>query len=241
MTYSLIICTYNRDKFIYRTLEHIAQNKFDRDRYELLVIDNNSNDNTKSLCNDFANLYPEVPFHYYLELNQGLSYARNRGISESKGDLLIFLDDDSFVAQDYLMQLDKSLQQCEDAIAFGGRIAPLFESGQTPSWLCHWTYTWVSAINMGNDITLFKDKKYPIGANMGIRRDAIEMVGDFNTDLGRSYKNLMAGEEKDLFLRLRQLNDKIYYFPSVFVEHVIPPQRTTKEYIIKMAKGVRSE
>ena len=229
MTYSLIVCTYNRDKFIYQTLEHIAHNSFDKSRYELLVIDNNSSDTTQSLCQDFANLYPEVTFRYFLEKNQGLSYARNRGIVEAQGDFLIFLDDDSFIAQYYLVQLDQYLAHYPDAIAFGGRIAPLFESGITPAWLCSWTYSWVSAINLGNNVTLFKDNKYPIGANMGIKKSALNLVGNFNTQLGRTYKNLMTGEEKDLFLRLRQINNKIYYFPKVFVQHVIPPQRTTKE------------
>ncbi|MEG2071427.1 MAG: hypothetical protein RR034_08660, partial [Bacteroidales bacterium] len=110
--------------------------------------------------------------------------------------------------------------------------------GIAPKWLCKWTYSWVSAINKGNQVVLFTGKSYPIGANMGFRKECIQECGDFNTQLGRTKKNLLAGEEKDLFHRVKEKNYKIYYFPDIEVEHVIPPTRTTKEYIIKMGKGV---
>lgn len=235
---SIIVCTYNREKFILSTLERIANNSCPKEGYEVVLVNNNSTDNTETLCQQFHTEHPDVNFRYFLETQQGLSYARNRGIREAQGDILVFLDDDSFVEPDYIQNLQQQMDTHPDAMAYGGKISPLFESGEAPKWLSKWTYSWVSAIDMGNEVILFEGKKYPIGANMGFRRACIEQIGDFNTQLGRTKKNLMGGEEKDIFNRAHDKGFKIYYFPNIQVQHVIPPARTTKDYIVRMGHGV---
>ncbi|MDE5610745.1 MAG: glycosyltransferase [Odoribacter sp.] len=234
---SVIICTYNRDKFIYRTLEHIACNGFPADSYEIILIDNNSTDQTATECRRFSDHFPEVNFHYFIETQQGLSFARNRGIQEAQGDILLFLDDDAFMQKDYLHRLSGYLKSYPDAVAFGGKITPLYESGKVPEWMSKWTYSWVSAINKGTNVCLFEGNSYPIGANMGFRRASIPQEG-FNTALGRNKGNLMGGEEKDIFNRMKARNARIYYFPDIEVLHVIPEKRTTREYIKQMAWGI---
>ena len=234
---SVIICTYNRDKFIYRTLEHIACNGFPTDSYEIILIDNNSTDQTAAECQRFSDRFPDLNFHYFTETQQGLSFARNRGIREAQGDILLFLDDDAFMQKDYLLRLSGYLRNYPDAAAFGGKITPLYESGKIPEWMSKWTYSWVSAINKGTNVCLFEGNSYPIGANMGFRRASIPPEG-FNTALGRNKGNLMGGEEKDIFNRMKARNARIYYFPDTEVLHVIPEKRTTREYIKQMALGI---
>lgn len=235
---SVIICTYNREKFLYDALCHVAKNDIPVNDYEIVLVNNNSTDNTERECNRFAKDFPKIQFRYFVETKQGLSHARNRGIDESKGDVLIFLDDDSFVKPDYLSNLKRQLDKHPEAMAFGGKITPLFESGETPKWLCKWTYSWVSAIDKGENVVPFEGGSYPIGANMGFRKECIDLCGNFNTELGRNKKNLMGGEEKDIFNRVRAKNMTILYFPDIHVEHVIPPQRTTRDYIVKMGQGI---
>lgn len=235
---SLIICTYNRAAFIYRTLEHIAVNEFPLDLYEILLIDNNCTDNTVAECERFQKNYSKVPFRYILETQQGLSFARNRGITEAKGDCLVFLDDDAFVAKDYLNNLQQYLLQYPDMQAFGGKIIPLYESGHEPEWISPRLVPLVSAIDKGPLVVPFEGNSYPIGANMGFRKMCIDKVGLFNTALGRSKKNLMGGEEKDIFNRLKQNNLQILYLPTIVVQHVIPESRVTMEYVGKMGFGI---
>jgi glycosyltransferase involved in cell wall biosynthesis len=235
---SLIVCTYNRDKFIYSSLQKIAKNGFPVSDYEILLINNNSTDDTERLCRQFDADYPQVQFRYFVETSQGLSFARNRGIAEANGDWLVFLDDDAMLCSDYLANLSVYLQKYPDAGAFGGKITPAFESGETPAWLCRWTYSWVSALDMGREVSLFKGNKYPIGANMGISRAVADKCGMFNTALGRSKKNLMGGEEKDIFNRIKAAGFPIYYFPKAAVEHIIPPHRTTADFIAKLGAGI---
>lgn len=238
MKISIIVCTYNRDKYLYGALECIAKNSFDAANYEVVLVNNNSTDTTESECRRFMEAFPDLDFRYFVETRQGLSHARNRGIAESSGDVLVFLDDDSFVKSDYLTNLAENMEKYPQAMAFGGKITPRFETGEAPKWLCKWTYSWVSAIDKGAEVTLFEGNSYPIGANMGFRKQCVEKCGVFNTALGRSKKNLMGGEEKDIFNRVKEHDMPIYYFPNIEVEHVIPPTRTTKEYIVNMGKGI---
>jgi glycosyltransferase involved in cell wall biosynthesis len=235
---SIIICTYNREKYLYKCLKNIVENDFSLSEYEIVLINNNSTDNTESECKKFQNDFPQIDFRYFIETSQGLSYARNRGIAESKGEVFVFLDDDSFVGKDYLKNLSDNLDKYPNCSAFGGKITPKFENGQIPKWISKWTYSWVSAIDLGNSIQEFRRGKYPIGANMGIKADILSKIGNFNTKLGRNKRNLMAGEEKDLFNRIKDFGGKIFYFPNIEIQHVIPPQRTTDTYIAKMGQGV---
>ncbi len=240
--FSIIVCTYNRDKYLYSALQCIAENGYPTDAYEIVLVNNMSTDNTESECQRFQNDYPTVEFRYFVETQQGLSFARNRGIKESRGEILLFLDDDSYIQPNYLINLQHQLETFPNADAFGGKIDPVFESGEPPKWLSKWNYSWVSAIDMGDKVCPFEGKAFPIGANMGISKTMLSKIGVFNTELGRSKKNLMGGEEKDLFERIRQQGGNIYYFPDVVVQHVIPPSRTTKDYVKRLGEGVgRSE
>jgi len=235
---SIIVCTYNRDKYLYGALRCIAENGFPTKAYEIVLVNNMSTDNTESECKRFEKDHPEVNFRYCLETHQGLSYARNRGIEESLGETLLFLDDDSYIQENYLCNLQKQLDNHPEADAFGGKINPVFETGEAPKWLSKWNYSWVSAIDMGEKVCQFEGRTFPIGANMGIKKAILMKTGLFNPQLGRSKKNLMGGEEKDLFERIRQQGGKIYYFPDVIVNHVIPPTRTTKDYVKRLGEGV---
>lgn len=234
---SLIVCTYNREQYIGKMLSCIAANGFPSDRYEIVLVDNNSTDGTAARCRSFSEAHPDVPYRYVMETEQGLSNARNRGIREARGEVIVFLDDDAFVDTHYLVNLERQLAAHPDAAAFGGRIDPLFESGTPPRWLCKWTYSWVSAIDKGPEVCLFRDK-YPIGANMGFRKETLVRCGGFSARLGRTGKNLMGGEEKDLFNRVREAGLAIYYFPDVQVQHVIPASRTTTAFIRRYAEGI---
>ena len=233
---SVIICTYNRERYIGEALKRVAKTKYRE--YEIILVDNNSTDGTAQIVKDFIKANPGVPIKYFLETKQGLSNARNRGMEEANGDVFVFLDDDSLVQGDYLKTLDDYLTLNPQADAFGGRIEPLFDECPRPKWLCRWSMGWVSALDMGDSVHEFEGKAFPIGANMGIRRAIAEKAEPFNPDLGRKGGNMDAGEEKDMFRRIRAAGGTIWYFPELRVQHVIPEKRTTLEYVDRFADGV---
>ena len=234
---SVIICTYNRAGYIYHVLECLAANDCPKDDYEIVLVDNNCTDNTADEVGRFKADYPDIRFKYCVETSQGLSYARNRGIREAEGDVIVFLDDDAFPGTDYLSTISDALGRHEEIDCFGGMITPLFDNCPAPDWLCKWSLSWVSGLDMGDSLVRFS-KGFPIGANMGFRKQVFDICGDFNVSLGRSSKNLMGGEEKDMFQRIRGKGFGIFYLPGIEVKHVIPESRTTLEYVSKLGKGV---
>lgn len=237
MTISFIICTYNREKYIYECLRRLANNTSQTD-WEIVLVNNNSTDSTASECARFAADYPSADYHYFVEKQQGLSFARNRGIREAKGDWLVFLDDDAMVENNYISNLTQYIADLSDMAAFGGKILPFFEDGKEPAWLSSWTLIWLSALDMGKKVKLFKGKQYPIGANMGVKHNIADLIGFFDTNLGRKGKNFIGGEEKDFFSRIQDRHLPIYYLPDIAVHHCVPSSRTTDDYIRKLGRGV---
>jgi len=94
---SVIVCTYNREHYIERNLDSLSKQSLSVENYEIIIINNNSTDNTESICKSFIDNHPELQIASFNEHNQGHSYARNKGIQESKGEYLAFIDDDAFV------------------------------------------------------------------------------------------------------------------------------------------------
>jgi hypothetical protein len=94
----------------------------------------------------------------------------------------------------------------------------------------------VSALDLGEKIRDFPGNKYPIGANMFFRKEVFEKTGRFNTELGRKGKELMGGEEKDIFLKMDR-DDRIVYLPGAEVYHFVPDSRLKKSYVMGIAFG----
>ncbi|MGB1003005.1 MAG: glycosyltransferase [Salibacteraceae bacterium] len=235
---SVIVCTYNRERYIKRNLESFLNQTAKPCDFEVVIINNNSPDNTDGICTDFIQNHPEVNWVYKIETNQGHTYARNRGIKESSGKYLAFIDDDAFVRRDYCENIINFYEQNPSVDCIGGLIVPDYESGAEPKWMTPYLLTLVAAQDYGNEIKEFHPRKFPIGANMVYRKSVFDKIGVFNVDLGRRGDGLEGGDEKDLIYRLREANGKIYYVPNVAVDHIIGEHRESMTYIKGMGVGV---
>ena len=100
---TVAIPTYNRAAFLRQTLAGIAAQRFPREAFEVLVIDNNSTDETRAVVAEFAGERP-APRHL-LETKQALDFARNRAVAEARGEIIVFGDDDILVETDWLAQM----------------------------------------------------------------------------------------------------------------------------------------
>ena len=234
---SFIICTYNRDAYIEKALRCVASQKTEATRFELIVIDNKSTDSTASICSRLQAEFTNINFHYFLEENQGLSHARNRGIKEAKGEILVYLDDDAFIEDNYCENLITFYNDHPEISSTGGKTIPQFENGK-PIWMSSFLLRLVAAVDMGDESIPFPKKFYPIGANMAMRKKLVDQVGLFDTNLGRKGKNLQGGEEKDFFNRIKDIGFTPWYLPSTVANHVIPASRMTKDFIRKQAHGI---
>jgi glycosyltransferase involved in cell wall biosynthesis len=238
MKLSCIICSYNREKYIGDALVSLAsQENFDYNKAEFVLVNNNSSDNTGQICEKFRDDHPELNIRYFLETQQGLSHARNRGITESQGDVCIFLDDDAVAGPGYLNAVYNFFESTPDAAAMGGKIIPKYE-GKKPAWASEFLIPVFSVIDRGPGTSLFSDRHYPVGANMSIRRELFSKHGLFNPELGRRGGNMEGGEEKDIFLRFRATGAKIYYHGEAWVWHLVPVSRTSVQFLKKQALGI---
>ena len=98
---SLIVATYNRAEQLLTTLRSVAAQTAPAAEWECVVVDNNSTDDTAARFEEFRTAHPELPLRRVSETRQGLSWARNRGIAETTGDIVAIIDDGATVKRFY--------------------------------------------------------------------------------------------------------------------------------------------
>jgi glucosyl-dolichyl phosphate glucuronosyltransferase len=121
---SVVICTYNRDKFIATALYCLTLQTLAKEKFEIVIIDNNSTDQTASICKTFVAQHSDFNIRYFLELNKGLSFARNRGISEALSPLITFIDDDAEAVPGFAESIVKFMEKNPGTAGIGGRVVP---------------------------------------------------------------------------------------------------------------------
>lgn len=227
---SVVICTYNRAQSLHRTLESLAAMSLPPDfSWELVVVDNNSTDQTPKVVADFAAAHA-FDVRYVFEKNQGLSHARNRGIVEATGDILAFVDDDIVVTSNWLASIARGFSDL-NADCIGGKILPLWE-GPVPTWLTQDLYGYLGLLDHG-DAPIRMTTPDLWGANYAVRRSLFSKYGQFNVTLGRTPDKLYAGEETDFSRRLLQGGAHLWYCAQAVVYHRVPAARMTKSYLRK--------
>ncbi|MBO9606668.1 MAG: glycosyltransferase family 2 protein [Paenibacillaceae bacterium] len=228
---SIVICTYNRAELLRATLDSLLRLS-SLDCSETIVVDNASTDATRSVAEAFigANV-GTIRARYVNERRQGLSAARNAGIRAACGDIVAFLDDDAIPGAAWLRTIAETFAARPDVAAIGGPIRPMFESGR-PDWLIKPFEPPYTIVDLGDGIKPYPPHGHPFGANMAIRRAALERL-PFPESLGRKGNVLLSGEETWLFGQLRRQGRTVLYHPDMEVDHFIPAARLTEAWIMK--------
>lgn len=233
MKISVILCTYNRCQSLIRALESVAVSILPAEiEWDVLVVDNNSRDNTRTVVEDFKRRYPER-FRYWFEPKQGKSYALNTAIREAKGEIFAFMDDDVIVDPAWLRKLTAPLETGQWA-GVGGRIRAQ-QTFTAPSWL-----PLEGEDSLDGMLALFDlgDRareldRPPFGTNMAFRKSAFQKYGTFRTDMGPCPGSEIRNEDTEFGRRLMAAGEKLLYEPTAVVFHAIPEERLTKEYFLK--------
>jgi glycosyltransferase involved in cell wall biosynthesis len=238
---SLIICTHNpRPDYLARTLESLNKQTLPVEKWELVLLDNASKER---LDKNWDLSWHPLARHVRDE-TVGLTPARLRAIQETRGELLIFVDDDNVLAKDFLEQALKVAERYPYLGAFGaGAIQPEFSVPPAPEVAELIGLLALRTVAEPRWSNHYEDwPTIPWGAGLCITRriangfvDLINRLRNTNV-LGRNGKHLFTGED-DLFSWVSvQLGKGFGIFPSLSLTHLIPEERVTQDYFVRLLR-----
>lgn len=238
MDCSIIVCSHNRGFLLEGCLKSILKQDTQHLKVEVIIVDNNSSDETKKIVESAASK-SHLNLKYFFENPLGLSYARNKGLREACGKIVVFIDDDA--RPNNKNWLKNTLQAFDDpniGIA-GGSIDPIWPDGTAPSWLPKLLFAPLSIKeNKINTNTLVDHHSLPWGANIAFRRSFLGKYGlSFDTNLGRCGEQVLSGEETLLALELLKRGKKAIALCDGSVSHIIDKKRLSKDWLLKQAKS----
>jgi glycosyltransferase involved in cell wall biosynthesis len=234
---SILICTYNRARLLRETLAALQAMTWPPDcRAEIVVVDNNSSDNTPLVIAE-AVRHSTVPVVALREQAQGKSFALNRGLKSVRGDIVALTDDDVWPNTDWLSRIVADFRERDVTFVFG-KVLPRWSQLPPPEMLTPSAQDiWgpLALVDYGDVpldyLTESTGQRLPIGANLAFARDALVALGGWRTDLGKVNNTLISGEDHEIFIRLRRHGLYAgYYDPAVSVRHFVPADRLTRKY-----------
>ncbi len=226
---SVVVCTYDRPSSLARTLTSLRRQTFPSARFEVVVVDNGSSAGAARVAGE----HDEGPaVRYVREPRPGLSGARNRGVTETGGELVAFLDDDAVADPGWLEALVGAARTGLEVAAVGGPVRLVWPTPR-PAWLPPRVDRQLSGLDLGGERRPMVYPEAPIGTNMCIRREALRAVGGFSPQLGRRGSSLLSNEELELFARLHRRGAMVLYEPAAVVDHHLGPERTSPAWLIR--------
>lgn len=238
MLISVVLCTYNPDdELLARALDAILAQDLDRDAWEFVVVDNNSQPAVSA-----RQCVTDRGVRVVIEPTQGLSAARECGVRSTRSPILVFVDDDNLIAPDYLRNISATFAD-QRIGAVSGTVVPEYEK-QPGSWFTDFEI--MLAVRRPptdrpylTSIPLFNEY-FPVGAGMAVRRDVIrsyyQSIAEGAAYLpGRVGSDLTSGEDTDLAFFAISRGYLVGTIGSLKLRHVIPAARTTPDYISRLA------
>jgi glycosyltransferase involved in cell wall biosynthesis len=223
---SIVVCTFNRSTLLKSCLRSLVEQTADMNSFEVLVIDNNSTDNTQEVVATYVNNNPQFRLHF--EPSQGLSHARNRGWKEAHGQYVAYIDDDAIAYPDWISNIAGYIARHPDAGIFGGPYDPYFLSPK-PDWFP----PEYGSLFLGDEERCIKlGNEWVTGSNMVINKELFFRYGGFNTMLGMNGSKAAYGEEINLFLCMHEKGIPIYYVPSIKVSHLVAEYKMSLRWLL---------
>jgi glycosyltransferase involved in cell wall biosynthesis len=237
MKISIAICCHNSAQRIEKTLQHLQkQEGIKHEQWEILIIDNASNDATGMEAQKVWNQAPIAPLRVIQENNLGLSYARERALRESSGDVIAFIDDDNWANPKWVKHVIHLFAMHPEITAAGGPIHPVLES-PPPEWFAHFK----GNFTLWDLYPKAQFVAHPLcGAGLCIRKLAWEELiqKGFRQQLAdRSGENLSSGGDFELCYAFLLNGGHLWYDPELKIEHFIPQKRLQWNYLMNLRKG----
>ena len=229
-TFSVLVVTHNRAETLRHTLQHLV-GMVSRHPWELIVVDNNSADHTRTVVSDVARMAP-VAVRYVQERRPGKYGALNTGIQSAAGDFIAATDDDAYPRADWLDRVAEGFEQFACGFV-GGPVFPRWPSAP-PAWLAEHSAVYQKVLALQDYGTQPLEYgcgiAWPLGVNVAYRRSVFEAVGLFDGRLGRLAGTLRNQAQREWHLRARVAGVHGFYLPQMIVDHLVAPERLRKRY-----------
>jgi glycosyltransferase involved in cell wall biosynthesis len=240
INFTVVIPTYNGEHRLPEMLDCLQkQTGTDSITWEIIVVDNNSKDNTKRVVQDFQSRWDHLyPLKYILETQQGAAFARQCGLEEAKGEFVGFLDDDNLPALDWVFQAHEFGKKYEKAGAFGGQIHPALD-GEPPENFDR-IKGFLAIREPGNQPRRYQPEilSLPVGAALVVRRQAwLDCVPKKPTLGGKVAGSMVQGDDWEPLMYLHKKGWEIWYNPMMHCDHQIPAWRLEREYLLSLIHG----
>ncbi|MDB5120210.1 MAG: glycosyltransferase [Sphingobacteriales bacterium] len=236
---SVIISTYNPQiQRLNQTLNGLKNQTLCRNNWELILVDNNSTNRFEYKIDVSWHPFTKIIF----EPRQGLTFARIKGFKAAEGRIIVLVDDDNILNNQYLKEALYLFDNKKRLGAAGGKSIPIFES-EEPTWLKPF-YSTLALRDLGEDIifdnwTNSYPPSAPLGAGMILRKDALKSYIE-KIDLGKSVIadrtgiSLSSGGDNDIVIEILKSGWFTGYFPSLSLFHIIPEERTSVSYLSRL-------
>jgi glycosyltransferase involved in cell wall biosynthesis len=204
--------------------------------WELLVVDNNSTDDTQEVAQSFTT---RLPIRVLFEPTPGKSHALNHATNKAIGDYILWTDDDVLVDSEWLANYVEAFRRWPEAVLFGGLIDPWYLE-EPPKWLKDgfWTVAGAyAARNLGSEPVQFNEAiGGPWGANMAVRTDA-QRKYMYDVTLGPRPGSAVRGEETAVSQKMLSSGESGWWVPAARVKHLVPRERQTTSYLRGFYRG----
>lgn len=240
---SVVVCTHNpHQDYLDEVKGALRKQTLPFHQWELVIVDNMSNDPLEEAL--------DVSWHSHARIvrenDLGLTRARVRGVRETEGDILLFVDDDNVLADDYLEQAWEISKEWPILGAWGGRLLGRFEI-PPPEWFETEQYEMLAVRDVERDVwsnLLYNWETTPAGAGLVIRREVALKYADVTINdpvrksLDRKGTNLLGGGDNDMVNFACDMGLGVGRFRCLCLEHLISKERTTLEYMVRLAEGI---
>ena len=240
LDFTVVIPTYNGATRIGALLDRLKRQIGVEDlTWEIIVVDNNSTDNTREVIQHYQENWNEaIALSYEFEPQQGAGFARHLGAKVANSPIIGFLDDDNLPWINWVRAAYNFAQQHPQVGAFGGRIRGKF-SAPPPA-----NFDRIAALlaltDRGSKPIPYKPeaKILPPGAGLVVRRQAwLDNVPDERI-LSEKFGERDAGEDLEVVLYIQRAGWEIWYNAHIWMHHEIPENRLTKAYLVKLCRGI---
>jgi glycosyltransferase involved in cell wall biosynthesis len=223
-----VICTHNRAPFLRKAIRSLVTQTLDPAAYEILIVDNASTDDTRSVIEGERSQQPRI--RCLREPTVGVSRARNAGWRGAESHFVAYLDDDAIAEPHWLERMLEFLETTTPQPgAVGGRIEPIWERPR-PAWLSDQMARALTVVDWADEAIILKPDQWIVASNIGFPRRVLEEIGGFRVDLGRQGPRLLSNEENLARIQIEARGYRCYYHPRIMVRHHMHASRINQTW-----------